>query len=489
MRRYLLLSILLAFSLNAENAPLLPFVDNVRQRFEPVGDTTWVIAGSSEFAARITATDMTPDGRYLAIGDADGQVSLFDTTMLRVLWTRPVIAGGEAVYTIKIDRAGAQILAAKAPGVNDFSHTYYIAGDGSVTDMGVQEAFSSQCQAVTKMDPAQFLFSPDGSTFYTLYETHARANRDACMVAAEKYVLMNNMQRSTVDVKLIALEPFTKPEEGEPDTVWCSAPERIALSADGKTLATSHCNGRVVLYSTAGGKLKLRKLSAGIGYMLRRAGYDPVIGAGYMVFNRSGEIFFGMGAPGQMAKSAIIRLSPDLAKAELMAYVHMPYPKPALSANENFLMAGSDIVFLWDLRKKQTLFFGPTGRNNGIHAQLHPTKRMVMLPAERQLLYLGESPGLKLRLTAEWKKTGRFVKAGDQIYLSGKGTFSYGYGEWLREDRKYANSWISEFKGDAAGDRGEAIELSFRSDDGAELTLFGGSGKKAGDGLRSFKNW
>ena len=403
-----------------------------------------------------------------------------------------MIPGGEAVHVLKIDAKAAQILAAKTPGVNDFSHTYYISGDGNVTDMGVQEAFSSQCQAVTKMDPAQFLFSPDGGTFYVLYETHARANRDGCEPAAEKYVVMNDMNKSTVDVRLIAVEPFRVTEEDEPENIWCTAPERIALSPDGKTLASSHCNGRIALHSTAGGKLKHRKTSKGITYMLRRAGYDPVNGGGFMVFNRRGEIFFGMGAPGQMAKSAIVKLSADLNRAELLAYVHMPYPKPALSTDENFLMAGSDIVFLWDLRRKQTLYYGPIGRNNGIHAQLHPKKRVVILPSEKRLLYLTESRGLKLNLGSEWQRTGRYVKQGDSIYVAGKGTFNYGYGDWLREDRKYGDSWLTEFKGDAAGDRGEAVELSFRSQENAVITVFGGRQKNEvaqSDLFKAAANW
>ena len=97
------------------------------------------------------------------------------------------------------------------------------------------------------MDPSAFLFSPDGSTFFTHYETHARANVDGCQPAAEKYIFMNNMQTSQGDVRLVALEAFKTPEEDEPEGVWCTVPARMAISADGKTLATSHCNSRVVL--------------------------------------------------------------------------------------------------------------------------------------------------------------------------------------------------------------------------------------------------
>lgn len=490
MRSTVWLILVPLLALVAQKSPLLPFVDNVRVKFEPAGDTTWTIAGFSEFGAKITATDMTPDGRLLAIGDNDGNVSLFDVQARQILWTRPVIAGGEAVQVLKIDATGSQLLAAKTPGQNDYSHTYYIAGDGAVTDMGVQEAFSPQCQAVTKMDPSAFLFSPDGTTFFVHYETHARANVDGCEPAAEKYVFMNNMSTSAGDVKLVALEAFKLPEEDEPENIWCTAPARMAISVDGKTLATSHCNSRVVLWSVTGGKLKHKKTSKNITFMLRRAGFDPVPGAGYMTFTRRGEIFFGMGAPGQMAKSSMVKLSSDLTRAELLAYVHMPYPKPVLSADENFLMAGSDIVFLWDLRRRQVLYYGPSGMNNGWHAQLHPKKRLVFLPSGKQLQFIAESKGLTLRLNSDWQKTGRYVKIGDSIYVAGKGTFNYGYGEWLREDRKYGNSWLTEFKGDSAGDRGELIELSFRAETPGTFVLFGGRGKGAGgDTMKELRNW
>ncbi|MFZ5629273.1 MAG: hypothetical protein ACOY5B_09120 [Spirochaetota bacterium] len=129
--------------------------------------------------------------------------------------------------------------------------------------------------------------------------------------------------------------------------------------------------------------------------------------------------------------------------------------------------------------------------NNGMHAQLHPKKRLVLLPSGKQLQYIAESKGLTLRLTSAWQKTGRYVKIGDSIYVAGKGTFNYGYGEWLREDRKYANSWLSEFKGDPAGDRGELVELSFRSNEGAEIVLFGGRtrGSAGGEGLKELRSW
>lgn len=478
------------FALQAEAAPVLPFVDNVRTRFEPSGDATWVTAGAIPWDAKITATDMTPDGKYLAIGDNNGNVALFDMQKQQTLWKVPVIAGGEAVHALKMDATGSQLLAAKTPGQNDFSHTYYIAGDGAVTDMGVQEAFSPQCAEVTKMDPTQFLWSPDGTTFFTLYETHARGNRGSCQVAAEKYIVANDMAKSTVDIRLIALEPFNAPEEGEPDTVWCTGVQRMAISRDGKTVASSHCNGRIVLWFYARGKLTHKKTSQGIAYMLRRSGYDPVNGAGFMAFNRRGEIYFGMGAPGAMAKSAIVRMSPDLKKAELLAYVHMPYPKPMLSADENYLMAGSDIVFLWDLRKKQRLFYGPSGRNDGIQAQMHPKKRLVMLPSESQILYLSESPAVKLNLTGDWKKTGRLIRKGDTVYVAGPGRFGYGYGEWLREDWKQPGIWLSEFGGDAQGDAGELIELSLRSESGGAFLLYGGRPKSTGgDPLKQSRNW
>lgn len=429
MRSLLLLLFFSPLGLIAQKAPLLPFVDNVRVKFEPAGDTTWTVAGFTEFGAKITATDMTSDGRFLAVGDNDGNVSLFDVQARQVLWTRPVIASGAAVAVLKMDATGSQILAAKTPGQNDYSHMYYIAGDGAVTDMGVQEAFSPQCQAVTKMDPSAFLFSPDGTTFFVHYETHARANVSGCEPPAEKYIFMNNLAASAGDVRLIAVEPFGKPEEDEPENIWCTAPPRMAISVDGKTLATSHCNSRVSLWSVAGGKLKHKKTSKNIHFMLRHAGHDIVPGNGYMVFNRRGEIFLGMGAPGQMAKSSI--------------------------------------------------------------AQLHPKKRLVLLPSGKQLQYIAESKGLTLRLTSAWQKTCRYVKIGDSIYVAGKGTYNYGYGEWLREDRKYANSWLSEFKGDPAGDRGELVELSFRSNEGAEIVLFGGRtrGSAGGEGQKELRNW
>ncbi|MFZ5629272.1 MAG: hypothetical protein ACOY5B_09115 [Spirochaetota bacterium] len=144
MRSMLLLLFFSPLGLIAQKAPLLPFVDNVRVKFEPAGDTTWTVAGFTEFGAKITATDMTPDGRFLAVGDNDGNVSLFDVQARQVLWTRPVIAGGAAVAVLKMDATGSQILAAKTPGQNDYSHMYYLTGDGAVTDMGVQEAFSPQ---------------------------------------------------------------------------------------------------------------------------------------------------------------------------------------------------------------------------------------------------------------------------------------------------------------------------------------------------------
>ncbi len=492
MKAHIFWSMLLFGALwGAGKEPTLPFVDNVRVKFAPAGDTTWTVAGLTEFPAAITATDMTPDGRFMAIGDANGNVSLYDVNARQILWTQPVIAGGYAVHIIKVDTSASQILAAKTPGQNDPSHMYYLGADGTVTDMGVQEAFSPQCQGVTKMDPSQFLWSPDASTFFVHYETHARANIDGCQVAAEKYVFMNDMRTAATDIRLVALEAFKAPEEDEPDTVWCTAPARMAISTDGKTLATSHCNSRVVQWAISKGKLKHKKTSKGIQYMLRRDGYDPVSGNGHMAFNRRGEIFFGMGAPGQMAKSSIIRLSADLARAELLAYVHMPYPKPMLSADENYLMAGSDIVFAWDLRKKQILYYGPQGINNGMHAQLHPKKRVVILPVGRQLQFLAESKGLTMRLTTNWQKTGRYIKVGDSIYVAGKGTFNYGYGEWLREDRKYGDSWISEFKGDKAGDQGELVELSFRSENGGTFVLFGGRNKNdaGGDFMRTARNW
>lgn len=478
-------------ALSAQKAALMPFVDNVRVKFEPAGDTTWTVAGFTEFGAKITATDMTPDGRFMAVGDNDGNVSLFDVQARQLLWTRPVIAGGAAVAVLKMDATGSQMLAAKTPGQNDYSHLYYIAGDGAVTDMGVQEAFSSQCQLVTKMDPSAFLFSPDGSTFFVHYETHARANISGCEPPAEKYVFMNNMVTSAGDVRLVAVEPFKKPEEDEPENIWCTAPPRMAISADGKTLATSHCNSRVSLWSVAGGKLKHKKTSRNIFFMLRNAGHDQVPGNGYMTFTRRGEIFLGMGAPGQMAKSSIIRISGDLSRAELLASVHMPYPKPMLSADENFLMAGSDIVFLWDLRRKQIMYYGPQGMNNGAHAQLHPKKRLVLLPSGKQLQYIAENKGLTMKLSSTWQKTGRYVKIGDSIYVAGKGTFNYGYGEWLREDRKYGDSWLTEFKGDKAGDRGEPVELSFRAETPGTFVLFGGRSKNGttGDPMRELRNW
>lgn len=82
-------------ALYAEAEPVLPFVDNVRTRFEPAGDATWVTVGAIAWDAKITATDMTPDGRYLAIGGNNGNVALFDTQKQQTLWKVPVIAGGD----------------------------------------------------------------------------------------------------------------------------------------------------------------------------------------------------------------------------------------------------------------------------------------------------------------------------------------------------------------------------------------------------------
>ena len=107
MPRSLLLLLVACSALAAQKAPQLPFVDNVRTKFAPSGDTTWTVAATADFGAKITATYMTPDGRYMAVGDNDGNVTLFDLQARQALWTRPVIAGGAAVHVLKIDAQGA----------------------------------------------------------------------------------------------------------------------------------------------------------------------------------------------------------------------------------------------------------------------------------------------------------------------------------------------------------------------------------------------
>jgi hypothetical protein len=481
----LLLCLLAGASLSAETPPLLPFVDNVRTRYQPSGDGAWMLTGKQEVESKITAAEISADGRTFFMGDDDGFVSALDVGSQKILWRTEVIEGGEAVSSLRADRTGTKILAAKTRGVNEFSHTYLIQAAGhtpQVKDLGEEPAFSRECEA-TRMDPIDFAWSSDSKSYVVLYQTHALANRDGCQVAEEVYLAKKDLNGKRLGLKKIGLQAFSKPERDEPDEIFCMGVVRMAQNRAGSLVAVSFCNSRVLTYRTDG-QFTFAGMTSSVQYALEDAGASPASGAGHMAFDRAGSIYFGMGQPGAMAKSSIVKISKDLTKMELLANVHMPYPKISLDDSGRFLMAGSNIVFLYDLQERSLLFWGPLGSWNGQAAALHPGKRLIFLPEERGrvLQTITERPGLRLRVGTDWTSTGKIVRGGDSVYVAGKGRIGLGFGEWLREDWKYGDSWIDQYIDDVPPNlRGKPAEFKIRAKEPGEYMIYGGRSEAESD--------
>jgi len=314
------------------------------------------------------------------------------------------------------------------------------------------------------MDPIDFAWSPDSKSFIVLYEPHALANRGACLVAREVYLARKDLNGKRLALKQIGPDPFSKPERDEPDEIFCMGVVRLAQNRTGTLVAVSFCNSRIVTYKTDN-KFTLAGMTASVQYNLEDSGHSPASGAGYMAFDRAGNIFYGMGQPGAMAKSSIVKISTDLKKMELLANVHMPYPRIALDESGRFLLAASNIVFLYDLGKRALLFWGPLGSWNGQAAALHPKKRLILLPEEKRVLQtISERPALRLNVGTDWTSTGKIVRGGDAVYVAGKGRIGLGFGEWLREDWKYGDSWIDQYIDEVPHNlRGKPAEFKIRA--------------------------
>lgn len=469
----ILLPLALVAALTAAG-PAIKYVDNIREKWQPAGATAWLRTGSYDFGEIVTATDISADGKILFIGDNNGRVTAFDIFNERKLWTRDVIGGGQAVKHLKSAPDGKTILAAKQQGQNDFSHLYMIQNHGTsatVTDMGVQEPYSPQCRDETKMDPAALDWSVDGNTFFVLYQPHALANRGNCQVAAEVYVWFNNLKTGATGVQNVILTQFSRPEQDEPDNIWCSRPVRMTAGRDNKTLAISSCNSRVAIWQVTGNKMQLKALSKSVLYDLRAQGHDPVGGTGFMVFNRRGEVFFAMGEPGMMSKSSVVLLSNDLKKISLVAYFHTPYPRLLLDPTEKYLFAGTDNAALFDLKTNRLLEWTNLRESHGQMAQLVSAKRILIIPEFKSLNFWVERKPRTVSSSDEWQSTGLYVRPGDSLWLGGpdRARVNVGFGDWLREDYKYGNSWLdaatsevpkeqmdsaNEFKLRAAGEPG-----------------------------------
>lgn len=483
---------LFAAPLFAEKPPVLPFVDNVRTRYQPSGEAGWLLTGKQEMEAKITAGEISADGRTYFMGDDDGFVSALDIKSQKVLWRTQVIEGGEAVVALRADNSGTKILAAKSRGVNEFSHTYLIQASGhtpQVKDLGAEPAFSAACEE-TRMDPIDFAWSPDSRSFVVLYQTHALANRGSCKVAEEVYLARKDLNGRRAEFKKIGLVPFAKPERDEPDDVFCMGVVRMAQNRTGSLLAVSFCNSRVVTFKTDAG-FSFAGMTPSVQYHLEDAGHDCASGAGYMSFDRSGNIYYGMGQPGAMAKSSIVKMSKDLKTLELLANVHMPYPRVSLDESGRFLLLGSNIVFLYDLQKRALLFWGPVGSWNGQAAALHPAKRLILLPEERgrALQTITERAALRLSVGTDWTSTGRIVRGGDAVYVAGKGRIGLGFGEWLREDWKYGDSWIDQYIDDVPHNlRGKPAEFKIRAKEPGNYTIYGGRSSAEADDAGFIEN-
>lgn len=489
--RVFFVTVFLASPVLAEKPPTLPFVDNVRNRYQPSGNAAWMLTGKLEVEAKITASHLSADGRTLFLGDDDGFVSALDVGTQQILWRTAVIEGGESVHALQADRTGTKLLAAKSRGVNEFSHTYLIQASGTsafVKDLGEEPAFSPAC-AATRMDPIDFAWSPDSKSFIVLYEPHALANLGACMVAQEVYLARKDLSGKRMAVKQIALEAFSKPERDEPDGIFCMGVVRLAQNRTGTLAAVSFCNSRIVTYKTDN-KFTFAGMTASIQYNLEDAGHNPASGPGYMAFDRAGSIYYGMGQPGAMAKSSIVKISGDLKKIELLANVHMPYPRIALDDSGRFLMAASNIVFLYDLQKRALLFWGPLGSWNGQAAALHPKKRLILLPEDKRVLQtITERPALRLNVGTDWTSTGKIVRGGDAVFIAGKGRIGLGFGEWLREDWKYGDSWIDQYIDDVPPNlRGKPAEFKIRAKEPGEYTIYGGRSQSETDAAGFMEN-
>lgn len=468
------------FALTAGTQPIIRYVDNVREKWQPTGATAWLKTGSFHLDETITATDITADGKILFIGDNNGRITAFDIFAQKKLWTQTVIAEGAAVKYLKADPKGATVLAAKQHGQNDFSHLYMVQNQGTsaiVTDMGVQEPYNPACSE-TKMDPTALDWSADGNTFFVLYEPHALANRGACKVAYEVYVWFNNLKTGATGVQNVILTQFSRPEEDEPDKIWCMRPVRMTAGRDNKTLAVSSCNARVALWQVAGNKMQLKALSKSVLYDLRAQGYDPVGGTGFMAFTRRGEIYFGMGEPGVMSKSAVVLLSHDLKKISLVAYFHTPYPRLILDPTEKYLFAGTDNAAIFDLKGSRLVEWTNLRDSNGHMAQLVSTKRIFIIPEYKSLNFWVEREQRTLTTAADWQSTGLYVRPGDSLWLGGndRARVNAGFGDWLREDYKYGNSWLDSITGEVPEElKNSANEFKLRAaNEPATFRIYGG---------------
>jgi len=473
--------LVVAYTSLAAADPQIRYIDNIRQNWQPSGATAWLKTGSFDFGEEITATDLTADGKILFVGDNRGNVTAFDIFAQQKIWTQPVIEAGAAVKYLKSNPQGSQILVAKQHGQNDFSHLYMIANNGtstSVNDMGVQEPFSEACRGVTKMDPTGFDWSANGDTFFILYEPHALANRGDCKVAYEVYILFKNMATGSTAVQNIIRTHFSKPEQDEPDKIWCMLPVRIAAGRDNKSLAIASCNSRISLWQISGNKLQLKYLSKSILFELRAQGHDPVGGTGFMVFAKHGEMYFGMGAPGAMSKSGIISLTADLKKMALVAYFHTPYPRLILDPTERFLFAGTDNAVIFDLKEKKHLMCTNLRASNGHMAQMIRSNRILIIPEYKSLNIWVERRQKNITSAPDWQSTGLFVRPGDSLWLGGadKSRINAGFGDWLREDYKYGNSWLDAITREVPKEQKDsANEFKIRAaGEDANFQIYGG---------------
>lgn len=491
--------LLCAKALSADAQPQIPYIDNVRQNWQPSGATAWLKTGGYTFDEKITATDITADGRILFIGDASGRITAFDVFAQQKLWTQAVIGDGSAVKHLKSDPKGTTLLAAKQQGQNEASNLYMIQNQGSsanVTDMGVQEAFSAQCREQTKMDPTALDWSADGNTFFVLYQPHILANRGGCEVAYEIYVWFNNLKSGKTGVQNVILTQFSKPEQDEPDKIWCMRPVRMLAGRDNKTLAISSCNSRVALWQITGNKMQLKALSKSVLFDLRSQGHDPVGGTGFMAFTKRGDLFLGMGEPGVMSKSAIVSLTSDLKKMTLVAYFHTPYPRLLLDPSERFLFAGTDNAAVFDLKNKTLVMWTNLRESHGHLAQLVVSKRVFLIPENKELGIWIERSQKKISSSAEWQSTDLFFRPGDALWLGGadRARINVGFGEWLREDYKYGNSWLTKTTSEVPKEQIEAAnEFKVRAaPESADFQIYGG--RKAnelsnGELIRAQPSW
>lgn len=474
-----------------EQGLLLPFFNSLDDKFLPAGEKAWLPTGYIEFENKIISSDISRDGNLLVIGDDEGCVELFDLARFRSLWRTQVYTEEHIpVDLVKLDPTG-NLVAVSAGRYPNRALPIFLLDTGSgdiVLESPAEKDPNPACALQGNMlDPIASVWSPDGSTLYTLYDSHQAVNRGDCFVPEEKYCYVRNVRTGIVDIKKVSVEPFEKPEGDEPGGIWVTGEQHLALSVDGKTIAIASANSRICTYDTnANRKLTLKRISRSLYYWTDEFGFSSS-NDGHMIFDRSGNIYALIGEPAGMADTYLVRLSGDLSCMEMMAKVNEPKPIVRLSGNEKILMIAGESINLWDLTARKSLYHGPYGLVDGYNSLIHPKKRLVLMAVGKRFYMLVERPAVKLRLGANWTGTGRIVCHFDSVYIRGKGKIGVGYGDWLREDwftdeAFFNDSYSIRFPND--DDFNEEGELSFRTKNPGEFILYGGRSKEEGTSVK-----